>query len=197
MYDKQGSVLRVETTINKPYAFKVFRPKEGEPQGKKEWRPMRKGIADLHRRAQVSQASNERYLKALAAADTSTPVAELVRDLCRPSTCGNQRVRALRPWDAQDTKLFQAVMRGEFSVNGFRNRDLQRLLFEGTADSPQEKRRRSGRVTRWIRLLRAHGLVKKVPSTHRYVLTDKGRETLTAILSCQRVTMDQLNRVAA
>lgn len=63
MYDKQGSVLRVETTINNASDLKVYRGTEADPQ-KKQWRPMRKGVADLHRRAEVSQSSNERYLAA-------------------------------------------------------------------------------------------------------------------------------------
>jgi hypothetical protein len=63
MYDKAGSVLRVETTVAKTMGFKVFRPVE-RPRcrtSKLEWRPLRKGIADLHRRAQVSQRSNQAY----------------------------------------------------------------------------------------------------------------------------------------
>lgn len=51
LYDKQGSNLRVETTINNPRDFKVFRPKEGDPQGGLAWRQMRKGVDDLHRPA--------------------------------------------------------------------------------------------------------------------------------------------------
>jgi hypothetical protein len=43
--DKQGSVLRVETTINDPYGLKVFRPREGDAGGELAWRPMRKGVA--------------------------------------------------------------------------------------------------------------------------------------------------------
>jgi hypothetical protein len=69
--DKLGSILRAETTIYDADGIKVFRPKEGEPNGKPAWRPMRRGIADLHRRAEVSRASNQRYLDALAATDTS------------------------------------------------------------------------------------------------------------------------------
>ena len=53
MYDKAGSVLRVETTIAKPDDFKVLRPRHDDPHGKLDWRPMRKGVADLHRRAVV------------------------------------------------------------------------------------------------------------------------------------------------
>ena len=59
LYDKQGSVLRFETTLNDPYEFKVFRSKEGDPKGKRTWRSLRRGAADLHRRAQVSQRAND------------------------------------------------------------------------------------------------------------------------------------------
>lgn len=187
----------METTINNPYGLKVFRPREGDAQGRLAWRPMRKGIADLHRRAQRSQASNERYLDALASVNTSTPLGEMVRDICMPTTYNDKRVRALRPWSQEDTRLLQAVARGEFAVNGLRNRDLQGLLYDAPADSPEEKRRRSARVSRLLRMLRAHGLIKKVTATHRYVLTSKGSDIIHAILATQRVTLQQLQTATA
>src|SRR5262249_46970475 len=58
MYDKQGSVLRVETVINDPRDMRVYRTKEGAPSGEKCWQPLRKGVADIHRRAEISQAAN-------------------------------------------------------------------------------------------------------------------------------------------
>jgi hypothetical protein len=64
LYDK-GSVLGAETLVRDPGEFKVYRPAEGDADGPKDWRVLRKGIADLQRRAQVSQAANERYLEAL------------------------------------------------------------------------------------------------------------------------------------
>src|SRR5207237_594571 len=67
MYDKQRTVLRIETTINDPRDMKVLRPREGHPAEIKTWQQLRKGVADFHRRAEVSQKSNERYLDALAA----------------------------------------------------------------------------------------------------------------------------------
>jgi hypothetical protein len=197
LYDKQGSVLRVETTINQTYPFKVFRHTEDDPQGPKDWLPMRKGIADLHRRAKISQASNNRYLDALASVDTAIPLGELVRSICQPTTYRDKRVRALRPWSAEDTRLFEAVSRGEFAVNGFRNRDLQGLLYDIPADSPEEKRRRSAKVSRLLRMLRAHGLIRKVNATHRYILTANGHDILTAILATHKITLQQLHRAAA
>ena len=122
---------------------------------------------------------------------------ELIGDICRPTTYRGKRVRALRPWAEPDVTLFRTVSRGEFCVNGFRNRDLQSLLFDHAADTPQEKRRRSARMSRMLRMLRAHHLIQKVPRTHRYVLTSRGRDVISAILGAHRITLEQLNKLAA
>src|SRR5207302_10382391 len=77
-YSEFGSVLRgSETTLNDVRDFRVYRAKEGGPEEDRRWRPMRKGIADLHRRAQVSQKTNERLLQALASVDDSRSLDEL------------------------------------------------------------------------------------------------------------------------
>jgi hypothetical protein len=197
LYDKFAMVLRTEFTMNDPSDFKIFRPKENDPGGKCRWRPLRHGVADIHRRAQVSQVANERYLDALAATDTSVQLGDLVRGVCSPTSWCGKRVRALRPWSQDDIELLRAVSNGKFSINGFRNRDLQDLLFKTAVASLKEKRRRSGRVSRLLRMLRAHHLIQRVPSTYRYVLSPKGSQIITAILSAQRITLEQLNRLAA
>lgn len=197
LYDKQGSVLRAETTIHDADGIKVFRPKEGDPDGTRSWLPMRRGIADLHRRAAVSQASNERYLQALAAADTSTALGELLEDLARPVTWNGRRTRGLRAWSHDDLALLRAANRGEFCLNGFRNRELQVLLFGSDSKDPHERRRRGARVSRQIRLLRAHHLIQKVPRSYRYRVTRKGRQILTAMLAAHDASLKQLNDFAA
>lgn len=92
--------------------------------------------------------------------------------------------------------MLAAISRGEFTLNGLRNRDLQRLLFEVPASSPQEARQRSAKVSRLLRLLRAHGLLNKVPRTHRYQVTAPGRKALTAILAARHATVAQLTKAA-
>lgn len=196
-YNKGGNGLRIETTMNDPGDFRVFRPKQGQPDGKLQWLPLRLGVADIYRRAQVCQASNDRYLDALASVDTSTRLGKLIRDICRPTTYKGKRVRALRPWAEPDLALFRAINRGEFCVNGFRNRDLQSLISDRAPDSPEEKRRRSARTSRLLRMLRAHHLIQKVPKTHRYLVTSRGRDVISAVLSVQEITLEQLNKLAA
>ena len=197
IYNKQANLLRVETTINDPTAFKSYRASAWDQGGQLEWRPMRKGVADIHRRGEVSQQCNERYLDALASLDTDTAVGELVRPVCRSKRWRGQRVRGLRPWSAEDQALLQAISRGEFNLKGFRNRDLVVALFGKSISSPQQKRRASARVTHRLRLLRAHGIIKKVSHTHSYRLTRKGREIATAIIKTQHITLQQVSKAVA
>src|SRR5487761_362186 len=197
MYDKQGSVLRIETTINDARDRKAFRPKEGQPRGRKSWRPLRKGIADLHRRAQISQAANDRYLDSLAAVEDATPLEELAGQLCQPVELDGRRVRALNPFSVDDAKLLLAVNRGEFFIHGFRNRDLRPLLFGTRETSAEESRRQASAVTRRLRLLRAHGLIRKVPKTHRYMLTERGQSAIAALLAARHANIAKLAQLAA
>jgi hypothetical protein len=161
------------------------------------WRRLRRGVADLHRRAQVSQAANERYLDALASVDDRQTLEECVGGVTAPTTWNGKRVRALQPFAAADMALLAAVSRGEFTLNGLRNRDLRPLLYgDERAVPPAEVRRRAGRVTRQLRLLRAHGLLQKVPHTHRYHVTPQGREIITALLTARHTPVAQLAKAA-
>jgi hypothetical protein len=196
MYDKQGSVLRIETTINRPYDIKVYRPKEGDEDGDKQWRCLRQGVADMHRRAEVSQAANERYLDSLASVEQSVSLEQLTQPLCQPTTWKGRRVRGLQPLGKQDAALLQAVNRGEFVIHGFRNRDLRALLYSTARVTPAEVRRQSAAVTRKLRLLRAHHLIKKVPHTHRYQVTDEGRNVIAALLAARQANTTQLLQAA-
>jgi len=202
LYDK-GSVLRVETTINQPADFRVYRPKEGEPDGPKDWRALRDGVADLHRRAEVSQKANERYLEALAAVKHATPLRQLAEPLCRParrpgrSGAVGRRVRALNPLAAADAALLTAVSRPEFLQNGLRNRDVRRLLYPAATADPAEQKRRSAAVTRQLALLRGHGVLHKVPKTHRYVVSPAGRLAITALLAARNASAEQLTAIPA
>jgi hypothetical protein len=239
LYDKV-SVLRVETLVREPGDFKVYRAAEGDPEGPKDWRPLRMGIADLHRRAEVSQAANERYLGALSAVQDRTPLRQLVEPLCRPAAESvrrregpaaepgpseapqspptapgpvaaetgpaaaaadrgarrPRRLRALNPLAAADAALLEAVGRHEFLINGLRNRDLRGLLYPTEAATPADERRHSAAVTRQLRLLRAHGLIHKVPKTHRYVVSEGGRRAITALLAARNASAEELTRCA-
>lgn len=196
LYDKQATVLRVETTINHPEEFKVWRARENDPEQKKAWCELRRGVADLPRRAQVSHAANERYLSALAVVDEKTPLSQEAKTICQPVRKNSQRYRALNPWADRDALMLETVNRGEFAINGFRNRDLRARLYPANATG-QEQKRRAGMVTRKIRLLRAHGLIRKVSGTHRYVVSEKGRRIITALLSARQANVEQLTALAA
>lgn len=201
LYDKAytpvGSVLRAELTMQRPEEFQVYRRPEDDPKRPLRWMPMRRGIADLHRRAEVSQQVNNRYLNALASTDDSTRLKELLGPLERPVITTGKRSRALHPFDDEDRLLLETISRGEFIINGFRNKDLQRLLYTTGVQSVEESRRRSAAISRKLRLLRAHGLIQKVPKTYRYKITKKGRHILTAVIAASNATVNMFIPKAA
>jgi hypothetical protein len=200
LYDKAftpvGSVLRAETTIHQGSEFRVYRRKEWDAGGKKSWRVMRGGVADLYRRAVISRRAAERYLDALADVDEHSTLEELIERLGQPKQWKQRRVRALRPF-GEDRALLAAISRGEFILNGFRNRDVQKGFFPAEAQQAREARRRSAWVSRKLRLLRAHGLIRKIAGTHRYQLTENGRKAIGAILAALRSTVRELTPLAA
>jgi hypothetical protein len=179
MYDKAGNVLRVETTINDAKEFRVWRKNDA---GKMEWQPLRKGVAWLWRYAEVCQASNSRYLNALSVVTDDRKSRKLIDRATKPADLNGRRKRALQPMSPDDQKLFLAVLRGEHRLRGFRNRDLEQRLYATMPNDKAEARRRCGRVTRLIQVLRAHGLVAKVPHTRRYRITIDGELLMSAAI---------------
>jgi hypothetical protein len=110
--------------------------------------------------------------------------------------CEGQRYRALNPFGKIDSELLSAVNRGEFAINGFRNRDVRSRLYVPTNDKRQERRQMAA-IGRKLRLLRAHGLIAKVSRTHRYVVTEKGRRIITALLAARQASTEKLTALAA
>jgi hypothetical protein len=196
IYDKHGSVLRVETTIVHPRCFKVYRPAHRDPQQPLQWQKLRKSVADLWRRAEVSRAANGRYLDALASLSDKTPLHREAVQVARPVTVEGRRFRALNPWSPADGALLEAVSQGEYVLAGFRNRDLRPRLYPAHSTEEQQKRQAAA-VTRRLALLHAHGLIKKVTGTHRWMLTTKGRRIITALLAARQADVEQLTQLAA
>jgi hypothetical protein len=194
MYDKQGCVLRIETTINDPRTFKVFREATRKGQAVLAWIPMRKGLADIARRVEVSRAANQRYLEALSVVERPAPAQQVLDPVSRRVVKQGRAYRALRPITAEESSLFQAILRGEHLLQGFRNKDLRGWLAAADETDPARRRQTSGRITRQLRLLRAHGLIRKVSKTRYYRVTNKGHQVMTTAL---RIRSLDVARIAA
>lgn len=182
MYDKFGCVLRIETVINDPYDFKVRR--SGKRRGEQciAWFPLPKGVAYLYRFVEIAHAANSRYIEALAVVDdpaaTLDERAALARPV-RPKT--GKSHRGFNPFSPEDICLFSILLRGEFHLMGFRNKDIRQLLFSKSS-LPDERRRQSARISRLLQILHAHQLIAKIPRSRRWKVSGKGQRLMVAAI---------------
>jgi hypothetical protein len=152
----------------------------------------------LHRRCELSDQCNERYAEALASAQVEEKLKEVVTPACNRIRKKGRTYRGLNPWQAQDYQLLRFLAQGEKALNGFRNKDLCRWLYPKAEDAdPSAHRKYAGRTTRRIKLLRVHGLVRKVAKENRYVLTAKGQKFACALMSASAVDIKGLTELAA
>lgn len=180
MYDKGDRLLRVEMTLNNPDRFKVLRRRPSDRR--LDWLPLRRGIADMRRRADLGRAAAARYLDALSVVGDPTPSHRLLDSVSQRVTRHGRPYRPLRPISPHEAPLFTTILHGEFTLRGFQNRDLRRALYPNAEADPVQRRAVGARITRHLRLLRAHGVIKKVSRTRYYRLTIKGHQVMTTAL---------------
>lgn len=178
MYDKFGLILRVETVINQPGEFKVYREcAHQDGTVSKGWYPMLKGVGNLHHYQRHALACNQRYLQALAAVDDPTPGYDELRRLTEPKRQQERSYAGFNPAREQEAKLFEAVLAGAGIAQGFRNPDI-RLALYGASKERRQRQRHSAAVGRLLKRLHVRGLVSKVPHTRRWRVTERGRQLL-------------------
>lgn len=114
---------------------------------------------------------------------TLTRASPLWDRLCQPKRNCARRHPRLYPVSHPDLAFFRAAIAGEHPAVGFRNRDIQRRLFQEPPVDPIEARRRCARVNRKIATLRGHGLVAKVPHQHLYRVTPYGQRVMAAAIA--------------
>jgi len=185
MYDKDGSVLRVEMVINNPEEFKVRKRVTRKGKEAMEWVPMRKSVAYLFRYQEVSRRANQRYLDALAVVDDPTPAIQQLDEVTtRKTTASGRGVRAFNPLSSEDTQLFKAMMAGEHCIRGFTNADIRTPLEDSShlRDLAHDPKRQSAKVSRILSRFHAHKLIAKIPRTRKWRVTDRGRRVMASSL---------------
>jgi hypothetical protein len=195
MYDKAGSVLRVETVINEPEAFKVRKRVRRKGRAITQWVPMRKGVANLFRYRDVCLAANGRYLEALAVVDDPSAALKQLDTITRPKrTRAGQSVKPFNPLSPDEQRIFKALLSGANTINGFRNQDIRARL-SGSAFLRSCGRciaKQSAKISRLLKRFHIYGLIAKVPRTRRWRLTKRGWALLSAAISLKEQTFPVL-----
>jgi len=152
-YHKEGRALRTETTINDARDFEI---------GKR--------LSNLSALRKVGFQANRRLLDVQRIShDCAIGEAALAR-VSRPVTVEGQRAPALRFADPVVLALLSVLVLFRLLPDGWRHRDLRAPLAAllGLPALP------AGRMTDQLRRLRLHGLIERLPGTHRYRVTEPG-----------------------
>jgi hypothetical protein len=192
MYDKFGTILRVETVINSAKEFWVDRTqhhRDGTSSVGSD--PMTKGVASWVDYQEQALACNRRYLDALAVVDDPTPAYPELRHLTEPQVVDGRSSAGFNPARRDDVRLFQAVLDGDHIARGFRNAAIRAPRF-GQPKSWIGQRRASAAVGRLRKRLPVRHRVAKIPRTRRWRVTERGRHLLGMAVQLYTVSWPEL-----
>jgi len=155
-YHKEGRALRTETTINNSRDFGI---------GKR--------LTNLPALREVGFTANRRLLSVQRLSHNPIRAAEAFTAVHHPiTTHDGHRIAGLPLGDPRAQALLQALLVFRLLPNGFRNPDLRELLAELLGRAPDQIT--AGQISYDLRRLRAHGLITRIPGSHRYRITDTG-----------------------
>lgn len=193
----EHNVLRAEMTMNNPNMFRVYR----HPTGKKSANPkklmaLRKGIADIPIRTHVAADVNRRFMQQMATLHDDRPLRDLLLEITRPHIQNDRNVRAL-DIIGKDRELLQAIADPLYSVAGITNKQLRQKLHQSPWAKNGTDKQLSARISRHLRLLRDHGLIRKVPSQRKYMLSAQGQTLVAALNAILAASTQKLVAMAA
>ncbi len=180
MYDKFGLILRIEVTVNDVSFFPHYRTVE-QRYGSTvtQWAPMKKSIYRLPALREVLAAANQRYLEFLSTLDAPTAGIDRLQKVTEPVRENERSFRGLNFFAAEDQPLIEALARGEFNLRGLQNKTLR----------PHLGKKTSGQVSRLLKRLQLHDLVKKVGHTYHYYLTLLGKRVIASGLKLKNLVL--------
>ncbi len=187
LYDKFGLIARIECTATDVSFFQHHRTVEHR-DGTTEFKlaPVRKSIYSLPALRALLGAATRRYLDFLRAIEDPRPGLRAVEKIATPIREGERSYRGFNLFHGPDLDLFRTILRGEFTLSGFQARQLRGYLSAYSA----------AQLSRLLKRLRTHGLIKKIGKRYKYYLTTLGRTVATAALKLRElVVIPMLNQL--
>ena len=123
------------------------------------------------------RAANRRYLAFISDIDDPSAGLKVLRKISKSVTENNRPYKGFNLFNNDDLKLFEAICSGAFNISGFKNKNLRQKL-------PDKS---SAQISRMLKRLRTHGMIKKIGHTYKYYLTKIGRKVIISGLKMKEL----------
>ena len=144
-----------------------------------QWAPMQKSIYSLPALRELLAAPNRRYLEFLSAIEDPRAGRDRLDKLSQPVEREGRRYSGFNLFDTDDENLLCSIVRGEFNISGLQNKTLRR-------HAPELN---SCQMSRALKRLRTHGLIKKIGHTYKYYVTSFGKQVVTTALKLRELVI--------
>lgn len=178
MYDKFGHILRIETTVNNITFFKHYREvvkRDGTCE--KKVAQMKKNIYSLFPLQKLLKESNHRYIEFISSIEDKSSGIENLRKISKSVVENGRPYKGFNIFDDNDLSILETIVRGEFNISGFQSKNIK---FWHLGKS-------TGQISRILKRLRTHGLIKKIGKTYKYYLTKLGRVVAATALKLKEL----------
>ena len=149
---------------------------------------MGKSISNLYRYAEISKAANQRFLNSFRNVIPVKSIEKEINSICEKKVDRGRTYTGYNVWSPETFQLFEAISDGKYLIRGFTNQEIRRSICRGNPDTAKER----GRMSRSLAKLRIHGLIRKIPRSRRYLVSDKGRRVMGALIETKRKIYPEL-----
>jgi len=180
MYDKAGVILRIECTSNDVSKFRHVRDvQQRDGSTIQKTATVKKSIYSLFPLMGIFKGVVKRYLEYISEFDDPSDGIKKIEKVSADVRKDGRNFKGFNFFNPEDRIVLEEIGQGKYNIRGFQNKNLRELFPDKSSST----------ISRVIKRLRTHGLIRKVRNSYRYYLTALGKSAIVAGFKVKNVLL--------